>query len=217
MRYAELMRALRSMGSEENVKGMARFGISSKGTLGIPVTELRKLAKSIGKDQELSLKLWASGIHEARILASLIGEKDEVTESQMEEWVKDFDSWDVCDGVCGNLFDKTPFAYEKAAEWSEREEEFVKRAGFVMMAELAVHDKEAGDDRFMGFLPMIEAKAGDGRNFVAKAVNWALRQIGKRNPKLRRAAIKTARRIGLSDQGRARWIASDALRELERT
>jgi 3-methyladenine DNA glycosylase AlkD len=175
---------------------------------------LRGIARELGRDHHLAQELWASGIHEARILACLIDEPSLATEEQMELWVKEFDSWDLCDQCCSNLFDRTGLAFEKAVEWSGREEEFVKRAGFVLMACLAVHDKKAGDEAFLEFLPLIKREAQDSRNFVRKAVNWALRQIGKRNPNLNRAAIEAAREIQKMDSRAARWIASDALREL---
>ncbi|RJQ56032.1 MAG: DNA alkylation repair protein [Actinobacteria bacterium] len=193
---------------------MARFGINPENTLGISIPTLRKMAKSMGKDHRLALRLWHSEIHEARILAAFIDEPGEVTEEQMDEWVAAFDSWDVCDQVCANLFDRTPFAYEKALEWSARSGEFEKRAGFALMAALAWHDKQAPDEKFLPFLPVIEREAADERNFVKKAVNWALRQIGKRNEVLNRAAIATAERIGRQQSKAARWTASDALREL---
>ena len=214
-RLREILAELESRANPENVVGMARYGINPKNTFGVSAPVLRAMAKRIGRDHALALELWESGIREARILAGLIDDPALVTESQLERWAKDFDSWDVCDGVCSNLFDKTPFAYEKTAAWSGREEEFVKRAGFVLMAALAVHDKKAPDGRFRGFLPLIEREAADERNFVKKAVNWALRQIGKRNRPLNAAAIASAKRIRNMDSKAARWIAADALRELE--
>ena len=210
----KVIRVLEEFRNPENVVGMARFGISSKDTLGIAIPILRDLAKEIGKNHPLALELWKSGIHEARILAGFIDDPDKVTNSQMEKWVKDFDSWDVCDQVCSNLFDKTEFAYEKAEEWADKKEEFVKRAGFVLMAALAVHDKDSADKVFLSFLSIVKREATDDRNFVKKAVNWALRQIGKRNSKLNKAAIKTAREIQTMSPKTARWIAADALREL---
>jgi len=197
------------------VAGMARFGINPAGTLGVPVTDLRRLAKEIGRDHDLAQRLWRSGIHEGKILASLIDVPDLVPEEQMEEWACSFDSWDVCDVCCNNLFRLTGRAHAKALEWSGRGEEFVKRAGFVLMAVLAVHDKKGGDDAFLGFLSIVEREACDGRNFVMKAVNWALRQIGKRNRNLNAAAVETARRLLDQGTGPARWIARDALRELQ--
>jgi len=193
---------------------MSRFGIPTDNALGIPTPVLKKLAKEIGRDQALAQDLWSSGIHEARSLAALIGDANKISERQIERWVKEIDSWDVCDGCCWYLFNRTPFAYRKAMEWSRRNEEFVKRAGFALMASLAVHDKTAPDGKFLRFLPVIKREAKDDRNFVRKAVNWALRQIGKRNLKLNRAAIQTAREIRRLDSRSARWIAADALREL---
>jgi 3-methyladenine DNA glycosylase AlkD len=215
MRVEQVLAELRSHGNPEAVKGMARYGISSEGTLGVSVPTLRSLAKKIGRDHSLALELWNSRIHEARILASMVDQPKLVTESQMEAWVSEFDSWDVCDGCCGNLFDKTPFAYVKAAEWSGRTEEYVKRAGFSMMAALAVHDKKSPDLSFEAFLPEIRKGATDERNFVKKAVNWALRQIGKRNRRLNARALTVARQLAKSESRAARWVASDAIRELE--
>jgi len=194
---------------------MARFGIATKRALGgSSIPYLRWLAKRLGKDHQLAAELWASGIHEARILAAMVDEPSEVTDEQMEAWAAEFDSWDVVDGVCGSLFDKTSLAYRKAEQWSSRQEEFVKRAGFSLMAMLAVHDKKAPDTSFERFLPIIEREAGDRRNFVRKAVNWALRQIGKRNPALNAKAIAAAERIQANGVRSAKWVASDALREL---
>jgi len=214
MKYNDIIQKIKSLSDPEAVKGMARFGINPENTYGVSVYTLRDMAKEIGKDHALAQQLWASGIHEARLLASFIDEAGMVTEAQMESWVEDFDSWDVCDQCCSNLFDKTKFAHQKAVAWSEREEEFVKRAGFVMMAALAVHDKKATDEDFSKFLPIIKREAGDSRNFVKKAVNWALRQIGKRNHNLNQMAVKTAEEIQQIDSKSARWIAADAIREL---
>jgi len=211
---AKILKELESLANPNNVQGMARYGISVKGTLGVSVYELRKIAKRIGMNHRLAVQLWSSGIHEARILASMIDDARMVTESQMEDWAADFDSWDVCDQVCSNLFDKTTYAYSKAVEWSGRDEEFVKRAGFATMAALAVQDKDASDEALMKFLPVIRRESTDDRNYVKKAVNWALRNIGKRNLRLNKAAIETAERIRRIDSRSARWIAADALREL---
>jgi len=206
---------LRSMGDPKAVEGMARFGIQSSNSFGVSVPKLRALAREVGRDHQLALKLWETGLHDARLLASMVDEPEQVTIDQMDRWVRDFDSWDVVDGSCGNLFDKTPFAVAKAREWCEREEEFVKRAGFVLMAELAVHDKQANDMLFLDFLPLIIAGASDKRNFVKKAVNWSLRQVGKRNLRLNKAAVSTALKIQKTGSGAAKWVASDALRELK--
>lgn len=214
MKHKKILKRLKSLSNPETLAGMGRFGINIENALGISIYTLRPMAKEIGKNHKLAQQLWSSGFHEARILASFIDEQDKVTEKQMENWVKDFDSWDVCDLVCGNLFDRTEFAYRKAVEWTSREEEFVKRAGFVLMATLSVHDKKASDKDFEKFFPIIKRKSNDDRNFVKKAVNWALRQIGKRNLNLNKKAIKVAKEIKNMDTKSARWIASDALREL---
>jgi len=215
MKTHEIVRELKSMASPKNVEGMARFGISSENTLGISIYDLRPMAKRIGKDHTIASELWCTGIHEARLLAGFIDDPEKVTEKQMESWAADFDSWDIVDQVCSSLFDKTPFAYAKAVEWSSREQEFVKRAGFVLMAALSVHDREAPDKAFTRFFPIIKREAIDDRNFVKKAVNWALRQIGKRDIALNKAAVKLAKEIQKIDSKSARWIAADALRELE--
>lgn len=208
------MNSYKSLSNPEAVMGMARFGINPENTYGISIPDLRKMAKEIGRDHPLAQELWSSGIHEARILAGMIDDPKMVTEEQMESWVKDFDSWDVCDQCCMNLFEETKSAYQKCVEWSSREEEFVKRAGFVLMARLAVSDKSAKDEMFLKFLPVIEREAIDNRNFVKKAVNWALRQIGKRNIQLNKMAIRTAKKIQGMDSKSAKWIASDAIQEL---
>ena len=214
MQASEIIQKIKSLANPRAVEGMARFGINPTNTCGVSIPNLRKMARETGKNHELALELWSSGIHEARLLACLIDRPDMVTEEQLESWAKDFDSWDVCDVCCGHLFDRTAVAYRKAQEWSEREEEFVKRAGFALMAALSVHDKKAEDRAFIEFLPMIKKHATDGRNYVKKAVNWALRQIGKRNWNLNEMAIKTAEEIKQIDSKSARWIASDAIREL---
>jgi 3-methyladenine DNA glycosylase AlkD/TfoX/Sxy family transcriptional regulator of competence genes len=209
-----LIKKLKSLSNPEAVAGMARFGINPKNTYGVSIPVLRKMAMEIGQNHLLAQRLWNSGVHEARILAGMIDLPEEITEKQMERWVRDFDSWDVCDQVCSNLFDRTQFAHKKAMNWSKRGEEFVKRAGFVLMAALSVHDKKAGDKKFLKFLPIIKREARDERNFVKKAVNWALRQIGKRDLHLNQKAIKTAKEIQGIESKAAKWIASDAIREL---
>lgn len=212
--YDQVLKNLKSLSDPKAVKGMMRFGINPKNAYGVSIPNLRKMAKEIGKNHLLAQQLWSSGIHEARILAGMIDDSELVSEEQMENWVKDFDSWDVCDQCCSNLFDKTKFAHQKAVEWSKRHEEFVKRAGFVLMAALAVHDKKAGDQDFLKFLPIIVSESVDDRNFVRKAVNWALRQIGKRNLNLNKKAVETAREIQKLESRSPKWIASDAIREL---
>lgn len=211
---ASVVSQLKALGNPANAAGMARYGISTENTLGVSMPVLRKLARDIGRNHSLSLELWETGIHEAFILASLIADPGQVNESHMEKWVNDFCSWDVCDQCCSNLFDKTPRAYHKAEEWIKRDKEFVKRAGFVLMAVLAVHDKNCPDKHFEHFLDLIVREANDERNFVKKAVNWALRQIGKRNMHLNSRAISAALKIRDIDTKCTRWIAGDALREL---
>jgi 3-methyladenine DNA glycosylase AlkD len=213
----EVLKRLKSHSNPEAAKGMARFGINPNNTYGVSIPTLRKIARELGRNHSLSLELWESGIHEARILASMIDIPEKVTATQMDKWVRDFDSWDVCDQSCSNLFDKTKAAYQKAVEWSLRHEEFTKRAGFALMAALAFHDKKAPNAKFLKFLKAIKREATDERNFVRKAVNWALRQIGKRNLELNRAAVRTAKQIRKMPSKSARWIASDALRELTST
>ena len=212
---AEILKKLRSLSNPKNIEGMARFGISSKNTLGVPIPVLRKIATQAGKDHALAQKLWASGIHEARILAGMVADPGKITPKEMDKWAKDFDSWAVCDQVCSNLFCYTPVAHKKTHEWSRKKEEYYKRAGFALMASLAVHDKKAKDRAFLVYLPVIKRESTDERNYVRKAVNWALRQIGKRNPRLRKAALKTAKEIYNIDSKAARWIATDATRELK--
>lgn len=214
MQYDEIIKKLKSLSNPKNVEGMARFGINTENTLGISIYTLRPMAKELGKDHELAQQLWKSGIHEARLLAGMIDEPEEVTEQQMETWVRDFDSWDIVDQTCSNLFDKTEYAWQKAVEWTTRKEEYVKRSGFALMACLSVHDKKTGDKEFEKFFPLIKRKSIDERNFVKKAVNWALRQIGKRNLRLNKKAVKVAKEIEKIDSKAARWIARDALREL---
>lgn len=209
-----VLRQLKSYGSRRNVNGMARFGITAKKAFGVAAPALHRLAGKYRRNHELALKLWSTGIHDARILAALIDDPNKVTRAQMERWVKQFDNWAVCDTACGKLFSRTPSAYAMALRWSKREKEFVKRAAYAMMAWIAVHDKDASDKKIMRFLPHIRRGAADERNFIRKAVNWALRQIGKRNRRLNRAAIREAKKIHSLGVSSARWIASDALREL---
>ncbi len=212
--YDDILKKLKSLAKPEAVEGMAKYGITAKSAYGVSIPNLRKMAKEIGVNHDLAQQLWASDIRETRILASMIDDPKMVTEEQMERWVKDFDYWEICDQCCMNLFGKTKLAYQKCVEWSSREEEFVKRAGFVLMARLAVSDKKADDEQFERFLPLIKREATDNRNFVKKAVNWALRQVGKRNLTLNRKAIETAKEIQKMDSRSAKWIASDAIREL---
>jgi 3-methyladenine DNA glycosylase AlkD len=214
MKYKEIVKKLKSLANPRNVAGMARFGLVSKKVLGIKKPVMDNMARQIGKNHNLAAQLWQSGIYEARILAALIDDPFLVTEKQIESWTRDFDNWGVCDNACMNLFDKTPFAYKEAKELSGRRKEFVKRTGFALMASLAVHDKKSGDKKFLEFLKIIKRESADDRNYVKKAVNWALRQIGKRNKKLNAEAIKTAKEISKINSKATRWMAKDALREL---
>lgn len=214
----EIIKKLESLGNPENVAGMERFGIVAKKSFGISAPILKAFAREVKKQADdrhaLALELWETGIYEARVIAFLIDDPKKVSRKQMDAWAADFDNWATVDGTCGYLFCRTPFAYEKAVEWSGKKPEFVKRAGFSMMAYLAVHDKKADDSKLAAFLPVIEKHSDDDRNFVKKAVNWALRQIGKRNLNLNTLAVKTAEQIKLRNTKAARWIAADALREL---
>jgi len=211
----DVLDKLQSKAQPEQLKGMAKYGITVEQRLGVSVPDMRKLAKEIGKDHKLALDLWRTGIAEARIVAAMVGDPDKLTEEQMEEWVKGINSWDVCDQVCMNLFEKNYLAWKKIVDWSEREEEFVKRTTFSLIACLAWHDKKASDEKFVELLTVIIGGATDERNFVKKAVSWALRNIGKRNLNLNEAAINTAKEIKQLDSKAARWVASDTLRELE--
>ena len=219
MTAAEIIEELRSIGAPENVAGMARFGIVTREAFGVSAPDLKQIAKRARKDtadrHALASELWETGVHEARAVAYLTDDPKQVTANQMESWASDFDNWAITDGTCGHLFCRSPLAYAKAFEWSGRDEEFVKRAGIVLMAWLAVHDKKAADEKIAEFLPVLESLSDDDRNFVKKAVNWSLRQIGKRSSYLNRLAIQTAERINLQGTKPARWIASDALRELK--
>jgi 3-methyladenine DNA glycosylase AlkD len=211
----DVLDKLQSKAKPEQLKGMAKYGMTVEQRLGVSVPDMRKLAKEIGKDHKLALDLWRTGIAEARIVAAMVGDPAKLTDEQMEDWVKGINSWDVCDQVCDNLFEKNQLAWKKIVDWSEREEEFVKRTAFSLIACLAWHDKKASDKKFIELLPIIIREATDERNFVKKAVNWALRNIGKRNLNLNEAAINTAKEIKRLDSKAARWIAADAIRELE--
>jgi 3-methyladenine DNA glycosylase AlkD len=205
---------LRGLGTQRNIDGMAHFGIRAENVYGVSKPLLDNLAKRIGRNHQLAVKLWSTGNHDARILAGLIADPFEVTSALMDSWVRDFNNWDVCDGTCCHLFVFAKPAWSRALLWTKRQDEFQKRAGFALVAYLAYRDKSAPDGQFEKFLKIIERKSSDERNFVRKAVNWALRNIGKRNLHLNRAAIATALRIQKSESRAARWIAGDALREL---
>lgn len=215
MDYSEIIDQLESMANPQALKGMAKYGITPKKAYGVSIPDLRYLARGIGKDHELAGWLWINGAREARILASLVDEPEMVTEQQMEKWAADFDYWEICDQVCMNLFGKTSLVWQKAIEWSEREDESYKRAGFVLMTRIAISDKKASDEQFEVFFPLIIKHSVDQRNLVKKSVNWALRQIGKRNFKLNCRAIETAEEIQKMNSKAAKWVASHAIRELK--
>ncbi|PDW03334.1 DNA alkylation repair protein [Candidatus Viridilinea mediisalina] len=211
---ALIIARLESLASPDDAAGMARFGIRGSRVLGVPVKTLRAIARETGRNHAMAETLWASGIHEARILASIVAEPKWVDLAQMEQWVADLDSWDLCDQCCTNLWVRTPFARNQALVWSEREAEFVKRAGFVLTVQVAGKDKDAPAELLQSYLARAEQEAHDERNFVKKAVNWAIREIGQRSAELNAAAIAVAQRLQASDARTARWVGSDALREL---
>jgi 3-methyladenine DNA glycosylase AlkD len=226
-RVLQILDELQSLASEKDRQGMARFGINTEDAFGVSVRVLRRMARKLGRDHGLALALWATGNREARLLACFVDDPAAVTRKQMDAWARSFDSWDICDAATTSLFDRTPYAWPKSFQWAGRSGEWVKRAGFTLVAGLAVHDKKAGDKQFEEFLSVIEREATDDRNFVRKAVNWALRGIGKRNIRLNEAAVACARRMraaaderagssrgGTPGDRTARWIANDALREL---
>ena len=214
MTLDEIIAELRERADRKVVAGMYRVGINPRGTLGVQIPELQKLARRVGKDHMLALDLWATGLHEARILAAMVDDPAELTEEQMDRWAQAFDSWDVCDQVCKYLFGRSPLAYAKAKEWAGHGGQFVKRASFALIADLAVNDKNAADEPFLEFLELAEREAADERNYVKKSVSWAVRQIGKRNAALNKAALAGAARIKAQGSAPARWIAADAMREL---
>jgi 3-methyladenine DNA glycosylase AlkD len=211
----DILVKLKKKARPDQLEGMARYGMAVERRLGVSIPELRLLAKETGRNHELALELWKTGIDEARILAAMIDDPQKLTEDQMEDWVKDINSWDVCDQVCMNLFEKSPLAWKKIRDWSVREEEFVKRTAFSLIACLAWHDKKMEDDKFIALFPVIREGATDERNFVKKAVNWAMRNIGKRNRNLNKVVVDFAKEIQRLDSKAARWIATDAIKELE--
>lgn len=214
MNAENILAELNTFSNKNNLEGMKRFGINPDKALGISVKNLREIAKRTNKDHTLALELWKTEIHEARILATMIDNQKEVTKSQMNSWVKDFNSWDICDQTCNNLFRKTPYAVEYSYKWVESKHEFIRRAGFVLMACLSVHNKQMKDEDFIKYFPLIIKHSVDERNFVKKAVNWALRQIGKRNINLNSESIGICNHLIKSDFKSANWIGQDALREL---
>ena len=210
----EVLAWLERKGSRRAIDGMARYGIVAARAYGVSMGTLQNLAKQLGQDHQLALELWDSGWYEARLLAALVDDPELVTRRQMNAWAASFENWADCDTACFKLFDRSPFAWDKAVQWSASPREFVKRGGYVLMACLAQHDKTAPDGAFLGFLPLIEQGAQDERNFVKKGVNWALRGIGRRNLALNRAALEVARRLARAQEAAPRWVGKDALREL---
>jgi len=210
----EVLEMLRSAANVENLAGMARYGINPEKRLGVKVPQMRQIAKTVGRDHQLALDLWETGIPEAMVVASIVDEPELVTKSQMDKWVADFNSWDVCDQVCMNLFDKTNYSWDRIEAWHERQPEFVRRAAYALIACLAWHDKSAPDEKFIEFIPLIEEAAVDERNYVKKAVSWALRNIGKRNQRLHQAVLETAQELIQSENKTARWIGKDTVKDI---
>jgi 3-methyladenine DNA glycosylase AlkD len=216
-RARDVLAWLERRGTRKNREGLARYAITAKQVFGVSVAELKRLGRELGRDHDLALALWASGWYEARMLAAFVDEPARVTAAQMDRWVRDFDNWAICDHLCFHLFDRTPHAWAKIERWSQRREEFVKRAGFALLASVALHDKDAEDGRFLASLERIERGAHDDRNFVKKGVSWALRSVGRRrSPALRVAAVETARRLAAAEDAGARWVGKDALRDLDK-
>lgn len=214
MQVENILTRLKAISNPEAVKGMIRYGINPKNNLGISIYQLRNLASEIGMDHDLAIKLWDTGIHDARLLACFVDNPTYVNSEQMDSWAKEFDSWDICDQACTSLFDGNPLAWRKVFEWAEQNEEFVKRGAFSLIAGLSVHDKKASDKKFELFFPLIKKHSIDKRNYVKKAINWALRNIGKRNAVLNKKAIEVSENILKLDSKTAQWIAKDALKEL---
>jgi|WetSurMetagenome_2_1015567.scaffolds.fasta_scaffold507220_1 3-methyladenine DNA glycosylase AlkD len=217
MNYIDIINQLKIIGDPQVADYKYKHGSLAKNSYGIMVKDLRKMAKEIGRNHSLALQLFKSNIHEAKKLACMIDVPEKVSESQMERWIKEFDSWDICDCCCSSLFVKTKYAYKKAIEWSDRKEEYEKRAAFTLMAHLVFHDKTRGDKEFEQFFPIIIRESTDERNFVKKAINWSLRQIGKRNKNLNIKAIEIAKEIHKINSESARWISNNALNELTKT
>ena len=205
---------LKEKSTAHDRENLARFGINAKKAFGVSMANLQVLGKRLGRNHELAAALWATGWYEARMLCSFVDEPEKVTAAQMDRWCRDFDNWGICDTVCFHLFDRTPHAWRKVVEWSEKRDEFGKRAAFALLACLAGHDKKAEDEPFVAGLGLIEKAASDERNFVKKAVNWALRGTGRRNAALNAAAVEVSRRLVDSPNAAARWVGRDALKEL---
>jgi 3-methyladenine DNA glycosylase AlkD len=208
------LRWLKAHSTKATLNGMARYAIPSDHALGVAMKDIKALGQQLGKNQELAAALWETGVYEARMLASFVGDPARLTPAQMDRWCKQFDNWAFCDAMSFNLFDRTPHAWDKVTKWSSSKEEFVKRTAFALLWSLSVHDKGASDEKFVRGLTLIERAADDERNFVKKAVNMALRAIGKKNHALNTAAVEAARRLADSPTDAARWVGKDALREL---
>ena len=215
-RVAEALALLQQKSTDKVRDGMSRFGIPNDRAIGVPVGEIRKLAKQLGRDHELAEALWQNGLYEARMLATMVADPKLVTPKLMDSWCRDFDSWAICDSACFNLFDRTPHAFSKVKVCSKRKGEFQKRAAFALLASVAQHDKKCGDEPFLACFPLIEAAADDDRNFVKKGVNWALRGVGERNPALHKAAMTLAKRLAKSEAAAPRWVGRDAERQLQK-
>lgn len=213
-RVREVLVWLERRGSKRNREGMARYGIVADKVFGVSVSTLQQLARRLGRDHDLAAALWKTGWYEARMLTSFIDDPARITPAQMDRWARDFDNWAICDTVCFHLFDRTPHAWQKVEQWSRRRDEFVKRAGFALLAGLSLHDKRAGDEAFLRSLVLVERAAADDRNFVKKGVSWALRVIGRRNQALNAAAVEVSRRLAESSKPAARWVGKGALKEL---
>ena len=213
-RVREVLATLERKGSRKNREGMARYGIVADKVFGVSVSEIQKIAKTLGRDHDLALALWKTGWYEARMMTAFVDEPAAVTPRQMDRWAKDFDNWAICDNTCFHLFDRTPHAWKKISQWSTRREEFVKRAAFALLAGVALHDKKAPDAPFLRALTLVERAAPDDRNFVKKGVSWGLRVLGRRNRTLNKAAVEISRRLVASPRPAAAWIGRDAFREL---
>jgi 3-methyladenine DNA glycosylase AlkD len=207
---------LKKLSTKKDFANLKRFGIDAPKAFGVSMANLQKIAKPLGRDHALAAALWKTGWYEARMLASLVDDPDQVTPAQMDRWCRDFDNWGICDTVCFKLFDQTPHAFAKVTKWSASDEEFIKRGAFALLASLALHDKSSPDAAFLRTLPLIERAAGDERNFVKKGVSWALRGIGHRSPKLHKAAMELGARLAESGDPTARWIGRDAVKDLKR-
>lgn len=209
-----VLKSLKSRGSQANIDGMARYAIQSPKALGVSLADLRRMAKELGRNHALALELWETGWHEARMLASFIADPNEITASQMDRWVRDFDNWAITDTVCFSLFDRTPHAWSKVDQWTRRRGEFERRAAFALLASMALHDEWGPDAEYRKRLPLVKKYASDERNFVKKGVSWALHGIGCRSAALNAAAIEVAEDLASSSNRTERWVGKDALRKL---